>query len=120
MTRHQDTMGGHDTWHDDVPVDPIRNVEGPVRAKGSKVMRSDSFGLACALEEEQLRQDGDGLKEDGEGPQELGEGEPVVENEREERAGSQEVFRSERVYRRVMRWPTKSSEPSQRCLSWLE
>ena len=69
-------------------------------------MRRDGLGLAGALEEEQLGEDGDGLEEDGEGPQELGEGEPVVEEEGKECAGAQEVFDAERVYRRVVCWPT--------------
>ena len=88
----------HDTWHYDVPVDPIRDIECPVCAEGSEVVGGDGLRFAGPLEEEELREDGHGLEEDGEGPQEFGEGEPVVEDEGQEDAGAEEVFDAERVY----------------------
>ena len=44
-------------------------------------MRRDGFCFACALEDEELREDSDGLGEDGERPEELYEGVGIVEEE---------------------------------------
>jgi hypothetical protein len=68
-------------------------------------VRVDRVGLARALEHEQLREDGDGLEEDGEGPEDLHGREAVVEHERTERGGPDEVLDLERVDGRVVRRP---------------
>ena len=90
---------------DDVPVDPIWDIECPVCTEGREVVRGDRLGFACALEHEQLRKDGHGLEEDGERPKQLREREPVVEEECEDHAGADQVFDAERVYRGVVCWP---------------
>lgn len=80
-----------------IPVDPVRDVERAIHAERCKVMRSDSFRLAGALEHEQLRKDSDGLEIDGEGPEDLCEGERIVEYEGEHQGRSEEVFKAEGV-----------------------
>jgi len=65
----------------------------------------DGLCLACALEHEELGEDGDGFEEDGEGPEDLGEGEGVVEDESEDEGGAEEEFDFECVDRGVVCWP---------------
>lgn len=68
-------------------------------------MRRDRFCFASALEDEELREDGDRLEEDGEGPEDLCQVEGVVEEDPEEERGAEEVLDAEGVDGRVMRWP---------------
>jgi hypothetical protein len=81
-------------------------------------VRRDRFCFAGALEDEELREDGDGLEEDGEGPEDLCQVEGVVEEDPEEERGAEEVLDAEGVDGRVMRWPValrgveRGTEPS--------
>ncbi len=52
-------------------VDPVEQVGSPVRAKREDIVRSERFDLACALKQEQLRKDCNGLKPQRERPQDL-------------------------------------------------
>lgn len=56
------------------------------------------------LEHEELREDSDGFKPDGEWPENLRDDKLVVEDERENEAGTKEVFDFEGVDGRVMGW----------------
>jgi hypothetical protein len=47
-------------------------------------VRRDGFCFACALENEKLREDGNGLEENGERPEYFCEGVGVVEKDSEE------------------------------------
>ena len=75
-------------------------------------MRRDRFCFAGALEDEELREDGDGLEEDGEGPEDLCHVAGVVEDDPEEERGTEEVLDAEGVNGRIMRWPVA------RCGAW--
>jgi hypothetical protein len=66
----------------------------------------DGLCFARALEDEELREDGDGLEEDGEGPEDLCDGVGVVEEEPEEECGADEVLDAEGVDGRVVCWST--------------
>ena len=68
-------------------------------------MRCNGFCFACALEDEELREDGNGLEEDGERPEYFCEGVGVVEEDSEEQRGTKEVFHTEGVDRWVVRRP---------------
>ena len=68
-------------------------------------MGRDRFCFTGALEDEELREDGDGLEEDGEGPEDLCQVVGVVEDDPEEERGAEEVLDAEGVDGRVMRWP---------------
>jgi len=87
------------------PVYPVWYVQPTVCAKRGEVVRRDRFCFAGALEDEELREDGDGLEEDGEGPEDLCQAEGVVEEDPEEERGAEEVLDAEGVDGRVMRWP---------------
>lgn len=60
-------------------------------------MRRDGFCFACALENEELREDGNGLQEDGERPEDFCEGVGVVEEDSEEQCRAKEVLHTEGV-----------------------
>jgi len=75
-------------------------------------VRRDRFCFAGALEDEELREDGDGLEEDGEGPEDLCQVVGVVEEDPEEERGAEEVLDAEGVDGWVMRWPVA------RCGAW--
>ena len=66
---------------DDRPVYPVRDVKPAVDAESSEIVRRDSFCFTCALEDEELREDSDGLEEDGESPEEIYEGVGITEDE---------------------------------------
>ena len=68
-------------------------------------MRRDGFCFACALENEKLREDGNGLEEDGERPEYFSDGVGVVEEDSEEQCGNKEVFHTEGVDGWVVRRP---------------
>lgn len=87
------------------PINPIRNVQRPISTEGSKVMSCYRLRFTRPLEHEELREDSDGFKPDGEWPENLRDGKLVVENEREDEAGTKEVFDFKGVDRRVMGWP---------------
>ena len=89
----------------DVPVYPVRDVQSTVCAQRSEVMGRDCFCFACALEDEELREDGNGFEEDGEGPGYLRDGVGVVKDKSEDQGRCDEVFDTEGVDRRVVRWP---------------
>ena len=101
---------------DDVPVDPIWDVESPVCTEGREVVRGNRLGFACALEHEQLRKDGHGLEEDGERPKQLREREPVVEEQRKDHARADEVLDAECVDGGVVCWP--DGAVSKRRVRW--
>lgn len=67
-------------------------------------MRRDRFCFTGALEDEELREDGDGLEEDGEGPEDLRQVVGVVEEDPEEERGAEEELDAESVDGRVVRW----------------
>ena len=50
----------------DRPVYPVRDVKPAVCAEGGEIVRGDCFCFARALEDEELRENSDGLQEDGE------------------------------------------------------
>ena len=89
---------------DDSPVDPVRNVQSPVKAERSEVVGGDGLRLAGSLEHEQLGQDGYALEPDGEGPGELEGGVAVGEEEGEDGDGGEEVGEAEGVERGVVSW----------------
>ena len=63
-----------------VSVDPVENVEPPVRSQGKEIVGGDGLGLTGLLHHEQLRQDGHRLQVDGERPQDFHHAELVVEH----------------------------------------
>ena len=65
-------------------------------------MRRDGFCFACALEDEELRENGDGLEEDGERPEDLCDGVAIVEDECKDECGPDEVLDAEGVDGRVV------------------
>ena len=69
-------------------------------------MRRNGLRLACTLEHEQLRKNGDRLEIYGKCPQYLRHGEFVIEYERKEQTGSKQVLNLERVDGRVVRGAT--------------
>jgi hypothetical protein len=62
------------------------------------------FRFTSSLEHEELGEDGDSFKPDGERPEDLRGYELVVEDEREDKAGTDEVFDFEGVDGGVMCW----------------
>jgi hypothetical protein len=68
-------------------------------------MRRDSFCLARTLEHEELGENSNRLQPDRERPKDLRDPEFVVEDEREDDAGTEEVFDAEGIDRGVVRWP---------------
>lgn len=54
-----------------VAVDPVWNIERPVKSQREEVMRGDGICLAGTLQHEQLRQNRDRLEPDGKCPQNL-------------------------------------------------
>ena len=67
-------------------------------------MRRDGLRFARALEDEELRENGDGLEEDGERPEDLRDGVGVVEDNSEEECGTNEVLDTEGVDGWVVGW----------------
>ena len=65
-------------------------------------MRRDGFCFACALEDEELRENGDRLEEDGERPEDLCDGVAIVEDECKDECGPDEVLDAEGVDGRVV------------------
>ena len=65
-------------------------------------MRRDRFCFAGALEDEELREDGDGLEEDGERPKDLYDGMGIVEDDTKEECRAEEVLDTEGVDGRVI------------------
>ena len=57
---------GRMNW--DTPINPIGNIQRPIRSKCSQIMCGDRLSLAGPLQHEELREDSDRLEEDGEGP----------------------------------------------------
>lgn len=84
-------------------VDPVENVESAVRAQHEQVVAGDGLRFAGLGHHEELGKDGSCLKVDREGPQDLGEGELVVDDEREDDAGSEEELNAEGVVVAVVR-----------------
>ena len=84
------------------PVNPVRDIQRPIGTEGSQIVRSDVLRLACALQHEQLRKDSHCLEPDRKRPQHFGEGELVVEDERQDKAWSEQVFDAEGVDRGVV------------------
>jgi hypothetical protein len=72
-----DDACNHGNWVEEarylpeIPIDPIGDIHGAVRAQSEEVVRRDGLGLAGALQHEELRQDSDRLEPDGEGPEDL-------------------------------------------------
>ena len=99
----------HKTTRDDndAPVYPVRDVQSTVCAKRSEVVCRDCFCFACALEDEELREDGNGFEEDGEGPGYFSDRVGVVEEETEDEGGADEVLDTESVDGRVVCWPER-------------
>lgn len=52
----------------DVAVDPVGNVKRAVDSESEQVVGSDGLGLACALQHEQLRENGHRFQPNGKGP----------------------------------------------------
>ena len=67
-------------------------------------MRRDGLSFTRALQEKQLRKDGDRLEENGERPRDLCECEAIVEDEGEQEGGSDQVLDFECVDRGVVCW----------------
>ena len=65
-------------------------------------MRSNRLRATRALQHEQLRKDSHCLEPDRKRPQHFGEGELVVEDERQDKAWSEQVFDAEGVDRGVV------------------
>ena len=84
------------------PVNPIWNVQSPVETQSCQIMRSDGFRLAGALKHKELRQDGDRLEPDGEGPSEFKGRIFIVEDERQQDDGWDEVCQAESVERGIL------------------
>lgn len=84
-------------WLGGEAVDPVEEVEGAVAAQGEDVVRGEGLHLAGALEEEELRQDGQRLEVDGEGPQDLEERELGVEHQRQQERRADEEHHAERI-----------------------
>jgi len=68
-------------------------------------VRRDCFCFTCALEDEELREDGNGFEKNGEGPEYFSDVVGVVEEESEDECGAEEVLDTERVDGRVVCWP---------------
>ncbi len=81
----------------DAPVYPVRDVQSTVCAQRGEAVRRDCFCFACALEDEELREDGNGFEEDGEGPEYFCDGVRVVEDESEDKCGADEVLDTEGI-----------------------
>lgn len=91
----------------DAPIYPVRDVQSTVCAQRGEVVRRDCFCFARALEDEELREDGNGFEEDGEGPGYFCDAVGVVEEESEDEGGADEVLYTEGVDGRVICWPEK-------------
>jgi hypothetical protein len=66
-------------------------------------VRRDRFCFTCALDDEELREDGNGLEEDGERPEDFCDGVGVIEDESKDECGADEELDTERVDGRVVR-----------------
>ncbi len=80
-----------------VTVDPVQDVQTPVRSEREEIMRCDRLGLARLGHHEELRQNGHRLQIDGERPEHLHNAELVIEEERQNRHGTHEELDPERV-----------------------
>jgi hypothetical protein len=89
----------------DAPVYPVRDVQSTVCTQRGEVVRRDWFCFACALEDEELREDSNSLEEDGEGPGYFCDGVRVVEEEPENESGADKVLDTEGIDGRVVSWP---------------
>jgi hypothetical protein len=56
-----------------VPIDPVGDVQRPVRAQRKEVVGRDGLCLARPLQHEELREDRDGFEVDAEGPEDFNE-----------------------------------------------
>jgi len=65
-------------------------------------MGRNRLGLACTLEHEELRENGNALEVDAEAPEDLEQREAVVEYKSEQCAGAEEVLDAECVDARVV------------------
>jgi hypothetical protein len=88
----------------DAPVYPVRDVQSTVCAQRGEVVCRDCFCFACALEDEELREDGNGFEKDGEGPGYFCDGVGVVEEESEDEGRADEVLDTEGVNGWVVCW----------------
>jgi hypothetical protein len=88
---------------DNAPVYPVRDVQPTVCTQRGDVVRRDGFCFTCALDDEKLREDGNGLEEDGERPEDFCDGVRVVEEESENECGADEKLDTERVDGRIVR-----------------
>jgi len=86
----------------EVAPDPIGDIQGAITTQGEQVMRGDGLGLAGALQEEELRQDGDALEPDGEGPEDLGGRVAVGIDEGEDQRAPEEVLDAEGIEVRIV------------------
>ncbi|GMF15745.1 unnamed protein product [Phytophthora fragariaefolia] len=85
-------------------VDPIEHVAAAVGSEQHDVVAGEVLHLSVALQQDELRDDGDGLEVDGEGPEDLHDLELLVEDERQQRAGQHgELEVQEGVVRLVVR-----------------
>lgn len=103
----------------DAPEDPVRDVEPAVDAERREVVRRDRLCLARPLQHKQLGEDRDRLEVDREGPENLGHRILVGDEEREERAGPDQVLEPERVDPRVLRRAASERGRERVELAWV-
>lgn len=80
-----------------VSVDPVEDVESSVRSEGEEIVRSDGLSLAGFRDHKQLGKDSDGLQVDRESPQDFHRGEFVVQDQGQNRSGTEEKFNPKSV-----------------------
>jgi hypothetical protein len=56
---------------EEIPVNPIGDIQRPVRAKRKEIMGRNRLGFARPLEHKELRKNSYGFKPDGKSPQDL-------------------------------------------------
>lgn len=79
------------------PVNPVRDVQCPIGTERGQVVGRDVLSLARTLQHEKLGEDSHSLEPDRERPQHFGQVELVVENERQDKARSEQVLDAEGV-----------------------
>lgn len=85
-------------------VEPVDDVQSAVGSQQKHIVSREVVDVAGALEQHELREDGDGLEQDREGPGRLHRAAPVRgQREREQRGGSDEERDAEGVVGRVVR-----------------
>lgn len=81
----------------DLPVEPVGDVERPVRAQSEDVMRCDGLCLAGPLQHEELGQNGHRLEIDTERPHDLHKVKVIVEEQCQNETGTHEVLQPDGV-----------------------